>query len=146
MARIPAGTVTLNTSGGTSSGTINAGQQIKLGAGYYDSDLYYTAAAATPSDEYIIVGTTALEAGPYVRNESLDHTIGGLFEGHGWTATSNPLILDGTTYTDIYTENAPPTIGEDIHDENGNNLDYDYANIVVKSYHEGSGTQVYVPA
>lgn len=37
------GAVTNNTSGGTSSGTINRGSQIKIGAGYYPSDLYYTA-------------------------------------------------------------------------------------------------------
>lgn len=40
-----AGTITNNTSGGTSTATINAGKQIKIGAGYYASDLYYTAAA-----------------------------------------------------------------------------------------------------
>lgn len=40
---IPAGSVTNNTSGGTSSGTINMGSQIKIGAGYYPSNLYYTA-------------------------------------------------------------------------------------------------------
>jgi len=37
------GTITNNTSGGTSSGTINRGSQIKIGAGYYASDTYYTA-------------------------------------------------------------------------------------------------------
>ena len=37
------GVITNNTSGGTSSGTINAGSQIKIGAGYYDTDIYYTA-------------------------------------------------------------------------------------------------------
>ena len=37
------GTITRNTSGGTSSGTIDRGYQIKVGAGYYPSDLYYTA-------------------------------------------------------------------------------------------------------
>jgi hypothetical protein len=40
---VAAGTITNNTSGGTSSGTINRGNQIKIGAGYYPSDLYYTA-------------------------------------------------------------------------------------------------------
>lgn len=35
--------VTNNTSGGTSSGTINVGKQIKISAGYNPSDLYYTA-------------------------------------------------------------------------------------------------------
>ena len=39
-------TITNNTSGGTSSGTINRGSQIKIGAGYNPTDLYYTAEAA----------------------------------------------------------------------------------------------------
>ena len=37
------GTVTNNTSGGTAEATINRGSQIKIGAGYYPSDLYYAA-------------------------------------------------------------------------------------------------------
>ena len=37
------GTITNNTSGGTSTATINRGSQIKIAAGYYASDLYYTA-------------------------------------------------------------------------------------------------------
>lgn len=37
------GTITNNTSGGTSAATINRGKQIKIGAGYYGSDVYYTA-------------------------------------------------------------------------------------------------------
>ena len=37
------GVITNNTSGGTSSGTINRGNQIKIGAGYYPSDIYYQA-------------------------------------------------------------------------------------------------------
>ena len=36
-------TITNNTSGGHSSGTINVGEQIKISAGYNPSDLYYTA-------------------------------------------------------------------------------------------------------
>lgn len=38
-------TITNNTSGGSSSGTINRGNQIKIGQGYNDSDKYYTAQA-----------------------------------------------------------------------------------------------------
>jgi hypothetical protein len=37
------GTIINNTSGGTSSGTINRGSQIKIGKGYYAADTYYTA-------------------------------------------------------------------------------------------------------
>lgn len=40
---IKAGAVTNNTSGGTSSGTINRGKQIKIDSGYYGSTLYYQA-------------------------------------------------------------------------------------------------------
>ena len=40
---IEKGIITNNTSGGTSSGTINRGNQIMIGAGYYPNDLYYTA-------------------------------------------------------------------------------------------------------
>lgn len=42
---IAKGTVTNNTSGGTSIETINRGSQIKIGAGYYPSNLYYTSQA-----------------------------------------------------------------------------------------------------
>lgn len=42
---ITKGTITNNTSGGTSSGTINRGYQIKVGAGYYSADAYYEAQA-----------------------------------------------------------------------------------------------------
>jgi len=44
-------TITNNTSGGTSSGTINAGSQIKFGAGYNKTDVYYTAQAARGTDK-----------------------------------------------------------------------------------------------
>ena len=37
------GTIDLSAVGGTSSGTINRGEKIKIGAGYYPTDLYYTA-------------------------------------------------------------------------------------------------------
>ena len=37
------GVITNNTSGGTSSGTVNRGNQIKIGKGYYPADVYYTA-------------------------------------------------------------------------------------------------------
>ena len=40
---IKAGTITNNTSGGSSSGTINRGSQIKISSGYYGSNVYYTA-------------------------------------------------------------------------------------------------------
>lgn len=42
---VSAGTITNNTSGGTSAGTINRGKQIKIGKGFYANDSYYTAQA-----------------------------------------------------------------------------------------------------
>ena len=40
---IPGGTITINTSGGSSSGTINPNSQIMISAGYYPNDLWYQA-------------------------------------------------------------------------------------------------------
>ena len=51
------GAVIYNTSGGTSSGTINRGSQIKIGAGYYPSDLYYTAQANSGTRTITTSGT-----------------------------------------------------------------------------------------
>lgn len=53
------GTATHITYGGTSSGTINRGNQIKIGAGYYPSDLYYTAQANSGTLNITASGTTS---------------------------------------------------------------------------------------
>lgn len=57
---INAGSITNNTSGNTSTGTISAGSQIKIGAGYYPNDVTYTAqAASATSQAKYSLGTTA---------------------------------------------------------------------------------------
>lgn len=58
---ISAGAITNNTSGGTSTATISAGSQIKIGKGYYPEDLYYTAqdAGSTTKAEYTLGGTAS---------------------------------------------------------------------------------------
>lgn len=55
------GTITNNTSGGTSSGTINRGSQIKIGAGYYSSDAYYTAQSNSGTKTISASGTTSVD-------------------------------------------------------------------------------------
>lgn len=47
VAAMPVLSITNNVSGGTSSGTITAGKQIKISAGYNSSDKYYTAQSYT---------------------------------------------------------------------------------------------------
>ena len=60
-ASVAAGTITNNTSGGTSSGTINRGNQIKIGAGYYAVDVYYTAQANSGTLSVTASGTTSCD-------------------------------------------------------------------------------------
>lgn len=55
------GTVTNNTSGGSSSGTINRGNQIKIGAGYYSADQYYQAQANSGTLVISYDGTTSVD-------------------------------------------------------------------------------------
>lgn len=60
-ASVTSGTITNNTSGGTSEGTINRGNQIKIGAGYYASDTYYTAQANSGTKTISASGTTSVD-------------------------------------------------------------------------------------
>lgn len=55
------GIISYNTSGGTSSGTINRGYQIKVGKGYYDADAYYTAQANSGTKTITASGTTSCD-------------------------------------------------------------------------------------
>lgn len=55
------GTITNNTSGGTSSGTVNRGSQIKIGAGYYSADSYYTAQENSGTLDITQSGTTSVD-------------------------------------------------------------------------------------
>ena len=58
---VPAGSITNNTSGGTSSGTINRGSQIKIGSGFYKSAKYYTAQANSGTLTITQSGTTSCD-------------------------------------------------------------------------------------
>lgn len=58
---IKKGAITNNTSGGTSSGTVNRGSQIKIGAGYYPSDNYYTAQANSGTKTISSSGTISVD-------------------------------------------------------------------------------------
>ena len=60
-AYVEGGTITNNTSGGTSSGTVNRGSQIKIGRGYYASDAYYTAQANSGTKNITSSGTTSVD-------------------------------------------------------------------------------------
>lgn len=55
------GAITNNTSGGTSSGTINRGKQIKIGAGFYSSTVYYTAQSNSGTKTISASGTTSVD-------------------------------------------------------------------------------------
>lgn len=64
---ISGGVITNNTSGGSSAGTINSGSQIKIGAGYYPNDLYYTAASGGGSWDWS--GNLTIDGNPGAPNE-----------------------------------------------------------------------------
>ena len=77
------GVVTNNTSGGTSSGTIPAGRQIKIAAGYYPTDKYYTAAdSAGAITRQAITGSLA---------------VGTITDGY-----TAPVLASATTGLDAY--------------------------------------------
>lgn len=109
------GVVTNNTSGGTSSGTIPAGRQVKIGAGYYPTDKYYTAADSASSltkqaitgsltigsitDGYtaptLATATTGLSA--YVTlNGNGSMTAGNVYNGTAHAATKYLEVYTGT--------------------------------------------------
>ena len=58
---VGAGTITNNTSGGTSAGTINRGSQIKIGKGYYNADSYYTAQSNSGTKTITASGTISVD-------------------------------------------------------------------------------------
>lgn len=108
VGKIAAGAITNNTSGGTSTGTINSGAQIKIAKGYYPNDLYYTAQAeATKS---AITGTlnTSITSG-YTAPTLVNSTTTGVpyvtITGNGSMTTGN--IYNGTAnaktqYMEVY--------------------------------------------
>lgn len=111
------GVVTNNTSGGTSSGTVPAGKQIKIAAGYYPTDKYYTAAdsaAALPkqaitgsltigsiTDGYtaptLATSTTGLSAYVALKGN------GSMTAGNVYNGTANAATKYLEVYTGTYT-------------------------------------------
>lgn len=64
VGTVATGTITNNTtlaSGETSSGTINRGSYIKIGAGYYSADAYYLAQANSGTKTITASGTTSVD-------------------------------------------------------------------------------------
>ena len=91
---VAAGIITNNTSGGTSTGTINRGQQIKIGAGFYKNDIYYQAQDNT--------GTLTLDSSAYAYSNILCNGyknvyITGLTLPTGSSMTVNVMNLSGST-------------------------------------------------
>lgn len=113
------GIITNNTSGGTSSGTVPAGKQIKIAAGYYPTDKYYTAAdsagaltkqAITGSltigsitDGYTAptLATAATGLSAYVTlNGNGSMTAGNIYNGTAHAATKYLEVYTGTYTVD----------------------------------------------
>ena len=93
------GTITNNTSGGTSTATINRGKQIKISAGYHTADLYYTAQDNSGTLSLSPTATTTVSCdGKKNVSITLDN---GFF-----TNTS----VTGHTYADISNDSASPIL------------------------------------
>ena len=126
---VNSGTITNNTSGGTSSGTINRGSQIKIGKGYYASDAYYTAQANSGTKSISSSGTTSVDgyANVSVPSTSITQgtttvsgttaTRGTATWGAGWitsgtmaAATFANSATSGTTYVDISSTTSAPVL------------------------------------
>ena len=82
-------TITNNTSGGTSPETINRGKQIKIGAGYNPSDLYYIAEAAPT-----LIGNAAAD----------DVLSGKTFYSNSYTKHTGSMTNNGSTGGTISTK------------------------------------------
>ena len=107
------GVITNNTSGGTSSGTIPAGKQIKIAAGYYSADHYYTAADSAGSlTRQAITGSLAVGAitdgytAPTLATATTGLTAYVALSGNGSMTAGN--VYNGTAnaatkYLEVYT-------------------------------------------
>ena len=107
------GVVTNNTSGGTSSGTIPAGRQIKIAAGYYPTDKYYTAAdSAGALTKQAITGSLAVASitdgytAPTLANATTGLSAYVTLNGNGSMTAGN--VYNGTAhaatkYLEVYT-------------------------------------------
>ena len=91
------GTITNNTSGGTSIATINRGSQIKISAGYYASDAYYTAQANSGTKTITASGNTTVDGYVTASVASASPTFkGGAISGTA-TASSSTASLSTST-------------------------------------------------
>lgn len=106
-APIPAATITNNTSGGTSSGTINAGSQIKISKGWINSDIYYQAASDphssyTPSSTYFTTTNTGfgtIDANKYATSTYYIKAGAGAANTASASATGTNITLGTATTT-----------------------------------------------
>jgi hypothetical protein len=104
---IPSGVITNNTSGGTSSGVIISGQQIKIGKGFYPDDLYYTAQAGGSgwiSGTFTKVGSPGNPDDQSLYVWSGDYGSAWLSTGGGYSAkygTCTHYMTDKGTYNEI---------------------------------------------
>lgn len=104
------GTITNNTSGGTSSGTINRGSQIRVGAGYYASDAYYTAQANSGTKTITAHGTTSCDG---YANVSVPK--GAIVISVSATSNTSKTINDSNITADHYVFNTSSTApGSDV--------------------------------
>lgn len=114
------GTITNNTSGGTSSGTINRGSQIKIGAGYYPSDVYYqaqgdahSAGTITPNVTTLPNGATAnttkLNKNTYIKIGAGAYANDVYYQVKNYTEESHSTFTPNTTYFQTGTTGAVST-------------------------------------
>ena len=101
---VSTGTITNNTtkpSSATSSGTINRGNYIKIGAGYYSADKYYLAQANSGTYTVTDSGTNiSIDGKAYlnVASGALQVTGGGLNAGAGHGELTSAGLYNGTAY------------------------------------------------
>ena len=96
------GTITNNTSGGTYSGTINMGSQIKIGAGYYTGDTYYQAAAPSGNIQLTQASSTNVSAYATATVRGVTAAIsGGGLSGTATASGTNASISDSTNNSGV---------------------------------------------
>lgn len=110
---IEKGTITNNVTSGTSSGTINRGKNIKIGAGYYPTDLYYTAQDTSGNLQftYISKSHTKLSVASYSTAEVIsitaakDHTFRLDTEADTALDTTSDVTVNNNAYRRVFLVN-----------------------------------------
>jgi len=102
---MPSGTITNNTTGGSSTGTINRGKQIKIGAGYYALDAYYTAQSNSGTVAVSQSGTSSCDGYANVTVPSATPAFDGgdLTGASTATGTNVTLAASGNTGIEVQT-------------------------------------------